>query len=58
MKQVVEFLATRGASAVASSLITYGVSSQHADAIAAGVAALVIVGVDAAIKWYNNRKGA
>lgn len=53
MTEIIKTIVTRSAPALAGTLVTYGVQTAHADAIALGLAALVITVFDIAIKHWS-----
>jgi len=51
-------IAVRLAPALASGLVSIGVTTNHAEVIALGALTGLAVAVEAAVKWFNKRKGA
>lgn len=48
-------IAVRTAPAISSGLVSLGVASNHAEAIALGVALGAVSFIELGIKWYNKR---
>lgn len=49
-------IAMRAVPAIASALVTYGVTSDHAEPIATGFVLGVVTVIDLTIKWVKGRK--
>lgn len=50
-------IAVRLAPALASGLVSVGVATNHAEIIALGAVTTVAVAIEAAVKWFNKKKG-
>lgn len=54
--EALHIVAVRVAPAVASGLITIGVSAGHAEVIALGIVTAVAVGIEALVKWRKKKE--
>lgn len=53
MKEVVSGLIMRAVPAISGALVTVGVTSGHAEAIALGLAAAAVTGIEMAMRYFK-----